>query len=220
MSFSDVEHFATILSGCEAISLGQYKDPDAAYASSVLQLHANDMGSYAGQEGFMEGIKKGAAKTGEFVKKLLEAIRKWFAEVFKSTKSKVAGIFGKGDEEEKKAEAKKIAGSMVSKVEAVKKAAEGVPEGVSAKGVVDACDKVISAFKEDGRPASIVLAVNSLLDEIDKTSASYLKLCNSLAPKKEIYTPKYESAVKQYKQFAAPTEALTRFITETYSKTK
>lgn len=86
MTLSDIEHFATIISGCEAISRQDYKSGDSLYAQSVLKLQANDMGSYAGQEGFLDGIKAAAGKAGEWIKKLIAAIRGWLTTAKQSTK--------------------------------------------------------------------------------------------------------------------------------------
>lgn len=78
MSYSDVEHYATIISGCESLTSGNSKSPDAVYAFTVLQLHANDAGLVAGQEGFMDSIKAGAGNIKEWIKKLIQAIRDYF----------------------------------------------------------------------------------------------------------------------------------------------
>lgn len=78
MSYSDVEHYATIISGCEALTSGNTKSPDAVYAFTVLQLHASDTGLVAGQEGFMDSIKAGAGNIKEWIKKLIQAIRNYF----------------------------------------------------------------------------------------------------------------------------------------------
>lgn len=78
MSYSDVEHFATMVSGCEALTSGDPKSPDAVYAFTVLQLHAGDAGLVAGQEGFMDSIKAGAKNVKEWIKKLIQAIRDYF----------------------------------------------------------------------------------------------------------------------------------------------
>lgn len=78
MSYSDVEHYATIISGCEDLTSGNVKSPDAVYAFTVLQLHAGDAGLVAGQEGFMDSIKAGAKNVKEWIKKLIQAIRDYF----------------------------------------------------------------------------------------------------------------------------------------------
>ena len=78
MSFGEVEHFATMLAGCESISNGNTTNTDAKYALSVLKLHANDAGLYAGQEGFLDSIKRGANNVKEWILKLIQAIRNWF----------------------------------------------------------------------------------------------------------------------------------------------
>ncbi|QYN79997.1 putative apolipoprotein E [Kosakonia phage Kc263] len=74
MSFGEVEHFATMVSGCESINQGDVNSLDAKYAFSVLKLHANDMGIYAGNESFLDSVKKGAQSVKEWCLKLLKAI--------------------------------------------------------------------------------------------------------------------------------------------------
>lgn len=78
MSYSDVEHFATMVSGCESLTNGNPKASDARYALTVLQLHAGDAGLYSGQEGFLDHIKAGAKNTKDWILKLLKAIRDFF----------------------------------------------------------------------------------------------------------------------------------------------
>ncbi|EBY9764048.1 hypothetical protein D5W64_13120 [Salmonella enterica subsp. enterica serovar Saintpaul] len=79
-SFSDVEHYATIISGCEAFSHGNSNSPDARYALTVLQLHANDAGLYAGQEGFLDHVKKGAKNVKDWILALIKAIKNYIQE--------------------------------------------------------------------------------------------------------------------------------------------
>lgn len=73
MSYSDIEHYSTMITGCESITHGNHKSPDGRYALTVLQLHAGDAGLYAGQEGFLDHIKKGA-----------KTLKKWFLEFLKA----------------------------------------------------------------------------------------------------------------------------------------
>lgn len=77
MSFGEVEHFATMLSGCESINAGEGTNLDAKYALSVLKLHANDAEVYAGNEGFFEKVKEGAKNIKDWIIKLIKAIRDW-----------------------------------------------------------------------------------------------------------------------------------------------
>jgi hypothetical protein len=219
MSFSDVEHFSNMVTGCESITAGDRTSGDARYAFAVLKLHTVDMGSVAGQEGFLDNVKAGAAKTGEFIKKLFEAIKKWFSEAFKSTRAKAKHLFGDGSDEEKDAARKKIATTMVGKIESVKKAAEGLPEEINGKEVISAADKALSAFKEDGRPAAVLLALDSLLAQIDKVSSAFITYCNKHMPKKQMdpHAP-YDKAVKEYKSFAEPVNKLTSYIAEAFGK--
>lgn len=88
MSYSDIEHFSNMVAGCESINAGDYKSSNSLYTQSVLKLHANDAGTYAGQEGFLDGIKKGASNVKEWVLKLIKAITDWWKSL-KSDKRKV-----------------------------------------------------------------------------------------------------------------------------------
>lgn len=74
MSGSFIEHYTTMVSGCESINGGDYNTPDAKYAFTVLQLHANDVGLYAGQEGFIDEVKKGAKSLGKWILQLINDI--------------------------------------------------------------------------------------------------------------------------------------------------
>lgn len=78
----DIEHYARIVSGCESINIrlagGSKLTEDGRYAQSVLCLHANDAGLYAGQEGFFEKVKEGAKNIKDWIMKLIKAIRDWF----------------------------------------------------------------------------------------------------------------------------------------------
>jgi predicted S18 family serine protease len=74
MSYSDIEHFSNMISGCENINAGDYKSGNSVYVLSVLKLHANDAGIYAGQEGFLDVVKKGTSNIKEWITKLINAI--------------------------------------------------------------------------------------------------------------------------------------------------
>lgn len=71
---SDITHMLTMINGCESINNGDYKSPDSVYASSVLQLHLNDLGQHAGQEGFLEAVKKSAKNIKDFVMRIIKII--------------------------------------------------------------------------------------------------------------------------------------------------
>jgi hypothetical protein len=118
MTLSDIEHYATMVSGCESINQRDYSHPDAIYASAVLQLHVNDMGSYAGQEGFLDQVKKGASSVKEWIIKLVKAIKQF--------------IFGKKDKP-KKSLPKKEEKELVSKIESQLAEIKGGMENVVSK---------------------------------------------------------------------------------------
>lgn len=77
----DIEHYAKIIAGCESINLRMAGGPklteDGRYAQTVLCLHAQDAGLYAGQEGFFEKVKEGAKSIKDWIIKLIKAIRDW-----------------------------------------------------------------------------------------------------------------------------------------------
>lgn len=77
MSQSDIDHFAAMISGCESITSGLPLTDDGRYAFSVLKLHVQDMGMVAGQEGFLDNIKKGAKKTGKWIMDMIIAFIGW-----------------------------------------------------------------------------------------------------------------------------------------------
>lgn len=210
MSFSDVEHFATMVAGCEAINTGDRSSGDARYAFAVLKLHAVDFGAHAGQEGFLEGVKKGAANTLEMVKKLFEAIKKWFASMFKTTRGKFKSFFS-GTDEEKQKKAQAIRGTMIGKVEAVKSGATGTPDGIDGKDVVEKADKLIAALKE-GVPAGIALGMDDFLTAIDRLESKFVSWVGSKSPKGTESHTEYNKAVQAFKKFSVPVNAMTVYI--------
>lgn len=79
MDFSTVDHFATVISGCESINsyTGGRLSGDGQYAFTVLKLNINDLDPYSGQEGMLDKIKAGAKNVKDWIMKLIEAIREW-----------------------------------------------------------------------------------------------------------------------------------------------
>lgn len=211
MSFSDVEHFATVITGCESIANGDRTSGDARYAFAVLKLQAVDFGAHAGQEGFLDSVKKGAANTAEFVKKLFEAIKKWFSSVFKTTRGKFKSFFS-GTDEEKEKKLKAIRVSMISKVEAVKSGATGTPEGVDGKDVVDKGDKLVDALKQ-GVPAGVALAMDDFLTAIDRLESKFVSYVGTKTPKGNEPHAEYNKAVQAFKKFSTPVNAMSVYIT-------
>lgn len=75
----DVNHYATIIVGCESINNvlagnGKLSD-EGRYAQSVLKLRAQDeFGALCGNESLLEGIKKGARKLKEWIAALVKSI--------------------------------------------------------------------------------------------------------------------------------------------------
>lgn len=213
MSFSDVEHFAEIVSGCEAINSGNRTAPEARYAFAVLKLHAQDntdFGAHAGQEGFLDQVKKGATNTLEFVKKLFEAIKKWFADVFKTSRGKFKSFFS-GNDEEKEKKLQAIRATMITKVEAVKSGATDTPEGVDGKDVIAKGDKLVTALKE-GVPAGVALGMDDFLSAIDRLEKKFVSYVGSKTPKGTEPHAEYNKAVQAFKKFSTPVNNMTVYI--------
>lgn len=99
MSYSDVEHYANMISGCESLANGDSKSPNAVYAFTVLQLHANDAGLYAGQEGFLDHVKKGAKKTKEWLEKFIKALKEFISTIWTKVVAKAKRVFGSSNKE-------------------------------------------------------------------------------------------------------------------------
>lgn len=216
MSFSDVEHFAEIISGCEAINAGDRTSGEARYAFAVLKLHATDFGAHAGQEGFLDSVKKGAQATGEFIKKLFEAIKKWFASTFKTTKGKFIAFMKSGDDKEKEAKRERSRGVLVPKIEALKTAASHVPEDIKIGNFTEIADKAIDALKGT-EIGPVITNVNALLDAVTRVSDSFISYCDANMPKKQMdsHAP-YDKSVKEYKAWAEKANALTGALENLY----
>lgn len=220
MSFSDVEHLSNMLSGCEALD-SHFTDKapvttEARYAFSVLKLHAGDVGCVAGTEGFLDNVKAGAKKSADWIKKLFEAIKQWFATAFKSTRAKFKSLFS-GNDEEKEKQAKAIRSGTIARVKSIKSASEATPDGVDGKEVGSTADKLIDAL-EKGVPAGIALSMDSFLSAIDKLEGKYVSYVGSKAPKGEESHAEYQKAVKAFKSFSTPVNALTVYVNELASK--
>lgn len=94
MFYSEIDHFATMISGCESIDSGSPLTADGHYAFAVLKLHAGDAGLYAGQEGFLDSIKGAASQVKEWILNLIKAIRNWFRSRRKPTPEELKEIQG------------------------------------------------------------------------------------------------------------------------------
>lgn len=161
-SFSDVEHFSTILSGCEAFSNGDTRSPDAVYALTVLQLHANDAGIHAGQEGFMDAIKKGAKKTKQWILDLVKAVRAWLREKYKSAvKKAVTFLKGSPDKRIQDAALTKVA----TKLEELNKAYIRLETGEVGEGL----EKANVSHSYSAQHA----VIKKLVDSLDGSSSDF-----------------------------------------------
>lgn len=92
--YDDIQHFGTILAGIEPINLklkdGTDLDYAGRYAQSVLRLHAQDeLGAFAGNESLLDGIKKGAKNTKDWIMKFLSAVKDFITNVYSKVRTKV-----------------------------------------------------------------------------------------------------------------------------------
>lgn len=79
---NNFEHVKKILTGFESIHEEiDYDGPlgdDIEYATTVLQLNDIDLPELAGQEGFMDNLKRAGTKIKDFIIELVRYIRNWF----------------------------------------------------------------------------------------------------------------------------------------------
>ncbi|AEV89526.1 putative virion structural protein [Pseudomonas phage OBP] len=113
----ELEHFATMVSGCESINThlakGTGLSADGEYAFTVLKLHASDAGFVAGTEGFLDNVKKGAKKGKEWFIAFFKALKDFFKQGFRNVISNLGKLKG-GD----KKHAAKTAATSLSQLEA------------------------------------------------------------------------------------------------------
>lgn len=91
MSYSDIEHASNMINGCESLISG-IKTPDAAYAFTVLKLHATDAGFVDGQEGFLDAVKAGAKKGKEWLIKLIQYIKDFIKGISRDDRERIKTI--------------------------------------------------------------------------------------------------------------------------------
>lgn len=179
LPIDDVQHFATIISGCESLqdrlTYGTELSYEGAYAGAVMKLHAQDAGFVAGTEGFLDSIKRGATNVYEWIKKLIASIRDWF----------------RGSKVEQE----------VDKLDMLAKATGTGMTGADVRrlGVLTLIRKV-----EEAKKAEIAgnerIGIQTVADEVSKMSPEQLKQV-------EIYlasivdSPEYKEAVKQEHDF-------------------
>lgn len=134
--FGEIEHLATMVTGCENLNLAMsgkaQLNSDGNYAYAVLKLHVADMGSVAGNEGFLDGVKKTAGKVKEWLAALIKAIKEFLTGKKKTVKEQ--------EDETKaiKAKADKVVKEVVAKEPAKRtewdknmdKAVSGMDEGI------------------------------------------------------------------------------------------
>lgn len=169
MSQSDIEHFATMISGCESITSGGVLTDDGRYAFSVLKLHIQDAGSFAGQEGFIDSIKKGAKKTGKWVMDIILAFISWVT----NEKGRLAKIDKeyRGYEKEYNAN-KKAYDELFSQI-------SDQMTGVAKKELEDRCDTSVERMNElldkvssnalytdGGVPKELIKLINRIIRDI------------------------------------------------------
>lgn len=79
---NELEHVCALANGMSELAMREdvtkELTPDGVFANSVLVLNDVDLPSLAGQEGFWDGVKKGATKVYEWIKQLIRTFRDWF----------------------------------------------------------------------------------------------------------------------------------------------
>lgn len=175
----DLEHYSTIISGCESvqqrINHGVALDYNGRYAFTVLKLHAQDAGHVAGTEGFLDAVKRGATNIYEWIKKLIATIRNWFrtSNVDKEAErlDQLSKQFGLG-----------ISGAEIKRM-----------------GVRKFFEYVVAAKKVE-RAGNERIGIDTIAEEVNKMSPEQLKQV-------EIYLasitddPEYKEAVKEEHDF-------------------
>lgn len=77
----EFENTCALANGVDELVLAINEDNeltgDAVFADTVLKLNDIDLVALEGTEGFLDGIKKGAMKTYEWIKALIRSIRDW-----------------------------------------------------------------------------------------------------------------------------------------------
>lgn len=142
----DVQHYATIITGCESIiqvaTWGGKLTDEGRYAQSVLRLQAqDDLGAFAGTESLLDGIKKGAKKLKDWIMSLIAAVKKFITgsqnqkKNFEAEYKKIKAAYDKvpAAEKEKVEEKAKPAANafsqvferIITKLEAAQEAAKG-----------------------------------------------------------------------------------------------
>lgn len=171
MDLYDVEHYSTMLSGCESINKGDYKSDAAMYATAVLKLHANDAGLYAGQEGFLDAIKAGAKKTKEWLEKLLTAIKKFFDTMMAKIKGSIKVALHGGNEKFAMSHAKTSFGTLKSSITTLGNTANGMyKKTLEESGYHSKIEDLIKDFE----------ALDKLLDENSPNAKTFLSKLNGL----------------------------------------
>lgn len=177
MSFSDVEHHIAVFDGCESLLHGDPKSADAQYAFTVLKLHANDQGIYAGQEGFMDTIKKGARSTVKWIKQIIQAIRDYMKGISREDRDRINKIdkilkeLKIADYDPTEAYDAMMAPALVikDKLETLREAAGDVIPGRSPIGAsMERVDELIEFLKGD-KEWTLYKSIDKLLAELKNT---------------------------------------------------
>ncbi|EBY9763905.1 hypothetical protein D5W64_12400 [Salmonella enterica subsp. enterica serovar Saintpaul] len=125
--------------------------PDAVYANTVLVLNDVDLPSLAGQEGFWDGVKKGATKVYEWIKQLIRTFRDWFNGKSKREYEEAKKNLSKDgvDIEDKVVELAKVFVMQSSSVNVPKESA--IPKTAPIMRRLDSTDvkTIVTKFKEE-----------------------------------------------------------------------
>lgn len=228
MSFSDVEHVMTMMSGCESLLHGDPKSADAQYAFTVLKLHANDAGFVAGQEGFLDAVKKGASATVEWVKKLIRAIRDYIKGISKEDRERINQIKKRVEELSKVEEFNPStvfsglldpAKILQQRLELIEKDLSGVDfDFIDVKTAQDKAEELVK-FMESGESFKIGEKLESLRSSLDNIltegTASLEKRINAKPSDDKKLTDGEKFASTALKNITNTKEATSRLINKT-----
>jgi hypothetical protein len=158
MSFSDIEHFGTMIDGCEALQSGDRKSESARYAFSVLRIQQPDMASVAGQESFTSTIVNAGKHLYEMIKNFIRSIRDFFFGS-KGAKQEVAVKKAEADLKDKNKEIKEALkknnsdgmgdSPLANDIRKAVSSAEALNKVLSGDGVIISFESIIDNKKLD-----------------------------------------------------------------------
>lgn len=224
MDMSDIEHFGTMISGCESINQavvdGMEMNSAGHYAFAVLKVHAMDAGAVAGNESILDGIKKGAKKVSVWIKELIRAIRDMIKGIssddrdrIESLKKKIADIKYPDFVEELDKALPELETAIKPIYDNIKKVGESQQlANISVNGALNKVKKSVSALNAGGGATNFIDAWYGVRSDLVVISEAYNKLIDSEASKlkeDEEMSKELKGAVNEAKEIAAAIESTT-----------